>query len=203
MRIALKLLLLALVAGAALAVASPAVAQIEVSEEANGAPCPEVTQNDDHVIAGGCQVHVDAEDPMVFRTHSPAFGEVTFAICDAEYDLRLQASGHGLADGISLAGGSCNLEPCDEADHTNYAWIFSMSDFGAPPLGGELTLCVRPSGSAEGNDPFECLIGQTGIDDNDHNYEFRSNGARCSNQLTLTTITMHMVFEDPEVEITR
>lgn len=201
MRTARKLVLLLVVAVGSMAfMASTAAAQIEVNDEATGNPCPEVTQDDDHLVDGGCETHVSTEDPMVFRNHVAGLGEVIFATCTVEFTLRIQASGHGLAHDITLGGGACGLEPCDEGvTHLNFAWIFSTSEFAGIP-GSALTFCIRPATAAEGNSANECLIGQTIVVDNNHTYEFRSNGARCSN-LPATSVTMHLAMDGQPIEI--
>jgi len=119
MRIARKLALLATLALTALAFAAPtATAQtspLEITNEATGEHCPNITVSGaGHTVTGGCVIHLVSENEFVLRQH--IFGiESQVLICESEFTARLNEDAEGYATNQILPDhGACNREACDE-----------------------------------------------------------------------------------------
>lgn len=190
MRTAISTFVLAIVA--AFALAGPASAQIEVTEEATGNHCSAVSLSG-HTVSGGCVVaaQTEAGAPATLSAHIPGSGESVFSVCDNSFGGHVQETGHGFIDNQSLSGASCALTPCQEAGAVNKPWPLYMHEF-ANQLSLVTSFCVNsPAGESV------CSVDLTIVDDGDHAYEVRNRavatGSRCS-QNPAVSLAGHWIF---------
>jgi hypothetical protein len=143
MRIARKLMLLAMLAIAATAVAAPsAFAQASTEPElhnqtprlivqqevhAGGADvnCPLVTPSPPvsppalppTTAGGGCRAHVTSgAQTIVLSNHDAAGAEAVVSVCGVEFDIRVDVAGEGYITHQEFTGaaGTCNVRPCGQ-----------------------------------------------------------------------------------------
>jgi hypothetical protein len=219
MRLARKLFLFA-AAIAMFAIAAPAANAIEVTDEASGNHCSEVStdegqENAMHVVSGGCEVHATSETTADLRGHWEDTGEVTLSQCDNEFNARLHESGNGLIYNQILTDppvGACGLAPCDEANGEKIPWPANLMEFGAFEA-LQVTFCTRLSPDPAGTQGNPCTV-FIPLDTVDHEYEFstlapgptlpHSTGAplqsRCSQNAAIS-LTGHWEVTDTPIEI--
>ena len=135
MCIARKLTLLAMLAIAAAAFATPtAFAQIEpithnqspslIGQEevhaANDVDCPLVTPSPPPAMPpplanGGCRVHMATAGTIDISIHDPSGGiEMLVSRCSYEFDMRIDAAGEGYFTHQELTGASCGRKACGQ-----------------------------------------------------------------------------------------
>jgi hypothetical protein len=139
MRIARKMLLLALTAMAAMAMAaSTASAQtVEITNEATGTHCGAVTLTG-HTVSGGCLLHAASTSDVVLE----AFGSVS-SVCANEFTGRTHEDGGGYLFNQTLTGPDCDTAPCTEAGGVKRPWPATISEEGPGALTLEANFCVR------------------------------------------------------------
>jgi hypothetical protein len=125
MRTALKLLLVAATALAALAfTATNASAQLSVENEASEAACP--------ALPTGCHVEFEAEDVPLFA-HIPSVGELPQSNCNVLLEARIGPDGEGdvveanLTDPHNPGLADCTREPC-ETDEVMEPWPIHINE---------------------------------------------------------------------------
>jgi hypothetical protein len=224
MRLARKLFLFA-AAIAMFAIAAPAANAIEVTDEASGNHCSEVStdegqENAMHVVSGAnCEVHATTEDETTANLagHWEDTGEVTFSRCENEFNARLHESGNGLIYNQILTEPDppavCGLAPCDEANEAKIPWPANLMEFGAFEA-LQVTFCTRLSTTEPGDQGNPCTVFIPLDVGPDHEYEFttiapgptlpHSTGAplqsRCS-QNAAVSLTGHWEVTGTPVEI--
>ncbi|MEX1141493.1 MAG: hypothetical protein WEB79_04195 [Thermoleophilaceae bacterium] len=106
-----KLILLAVMAAAAMALSAPsAFAAVEVEDSASGTMC-------DNTTAGYCEINWGAD--LATLTVHTIFGEVNYT-CDWSIPTHVQSDGSGSTESVSITNetggsGNCgNLDPCEE-----------------------------------------------------------------------------------------
>lgn len=178
MRVAHKLLVAAVVALVAVAFgASPASAQVEVSDEATGAHCGAVTLDEDHNVSGGCRIRAVTEIETLVRAFVPTFGFITVSTCEELFEAAIGEDGTGYLYSAIHAqheGSSCTSVQCDEADHALRPWPFTVESTGRM----RLYYCVRNyTNTSEGDAGMVCYTTMDLVDDGNHQYELRATGA--------------------------
>lgn len=166
MQFARKLILLAVLGAATLAVtAAAASAQIEVTQEViDNYHCPELFQGFEHVVTGGCIVEFDSTGDVELYANVPGIGVVQLSNCKMLTEATVAEDGTGYIVGTTFLGPPppgfpCTRTACDEAapDHQELLWPLSFEENG----GGEsleMTLCLRPSANAEGAGHMPCTV---------------------------------------------
>jgi hypothetical protein len=174
MRIARKLMLLAMLAVAAAAVAAPsAFAQNEplahnqtprliVAQEVHAAtdvPCPAVTPSPAPnptplVTAGGCRFHV-VGTAITFAVHDAAGNEILVFTCNWEFDVRVDSAGEGYISHQEFtqgAAGTCTRRACGQVTpptSEGRAFSFFMQETEPAPRERAVVLfCTEPIGAA-------------------------------------------------------
>jgi hypothetical protein len=117
MRFARRLFLLAVAAVAAMAFASPALAQtdVEISTEPGDVHCdPVVMEEEGHGISGGCWLHATSVGSIVLLQN-----ETPLTSCGSEFEARVDEWGHGYIYDQQLTEPptppiTCGAEPCTE-----------------------------------------------------------------------------------------
>jgi hypothetical protein len=207
MRIARKLMLLALTALAAMALAAPsafaqgpeteplavpASTDLSVTAEPAGTACSAVTPATPPVsgvftTAGGCVVHGGGNN-IVLSGH--LFGiESTDSTCTVEFDLRTDGSGRGyLAHQEFTTGttGTCTRKPCDQATFTSpqsegrpWRGYASESQTGAPEETIRVLFCVEDR-DADGGNRRHCNVVVPFTETANHRYPFTANDVNAS-----------------------
>lgn len=182
-----RLLVLAVMAVAATAFASPASAQtLEITDEATGNHCAAVTTFVTDVN-GGCLTHANSEGLVSIRKH--IFGiESTITNCYQEFAMRLSEDGTGYILEQAITGAMCARQACvNTAEPTQ--WPVSAFE-GTPDFEGVfegteylfVTFCVEPvgGGTEEGcsiDYPFQSR-------ENQHSQEYGHVGEMPSRLLT-------------------
>jgi len=186
MRIARKLILLALMAMAAMAfAASSASAQIEVSQE-GGAHCP----------AAGCVVHATSEAEVDLEL----FGEVLTS-CLNEFEANIGEDGVGEIYSQTLTGPLCAAEPCETVAGSPDPWpIVGDETAGVETLFATFCVDIHSVGLQT-----LCANAPINIVSVGHAQEFSANAAVCEND-PFTHVTGHWNTETDEnhgsIEIT-
>jgi hypothetical protein len=165
MRLARKLLLLAIAVVAASALMAPAASATEavtiVREVTGGVQnCPNVSKVG-HVVSGGCTFHTEGEFHLDFHI----FGiEGAEAECHLELEGRIQANGEGYVTDFTVTQGGhgdpdCGVTtfpPCAEAETespaNDFPWHFTGEETALNTVQGHFDLCIDPTetGHCEG-----------------------------------------------------
>jgi hypothetical protein len=196
MRLARKLVLLATMAMAAMALAAPsafaqseplahhAVPDIQVRAEPAGTLCPAVTINATRTVAaGGCIVHGSGPN-IVLVAH--VFGvESVQSTCNVEFDLRIDADGEGFLTHQELTQGTqgvCTRRPCGSlpAGTEGRPWEVSGRETGTVAPREILTalFCVETLNSdGTHSSPTHCEVDVPMTEPTNHRYTFTTPGA--------------------------
>jgi putative hemolysin len=110
MRLARKLMLLALMGLAAAAVAAPSASATEPITVTNAAGA-----NCSNLAGGQCVVHVTQEAGEQFELGAqiPFLGYVHQTNCDMEYDLNINGAGVGSISNLNISNCSSSMGPCN------------------------------------------------------------------------------------------
>ena len=164
MRIARKLMLLATMAMAAMALMAPSASatdpNIQIVDE-SGTPCPGVQRDapeSAHTVSGGCFIHAEGE----VRYFLHIFGiESTEAICRVEFEGRIQANGEGYITAVTETphppeDEQCNdatVEECTEAQsnvHGNeFPWHGTGEEIDTGVVEAHFDVCLDPAEAGE------------------------------------------------------
>jgi hypothetical protein len=159
MRIALKLCLPAVVLAIAAVAAPAATAQtptVEVTNEATGEHCPDVTG----VFSGGCLVHMTAETTAAYHL----FGvEAIYSDCLLEFNGRIGEGGAGYIYQTFLAGHP-GLNDCMSPCYSGGSIEIKETAPGVEALA--YTVCHNNGGGTT----YRCAIEQPLVDTGDHSY---------------------------------
>jgi hypothetical protein len=133
---------------------------------ANDVPCPAVTPSPTPtpgplLTGGGCRVHKVGPN-TTFSVHTVGGMEAIAAICDVEYDARIDAAGEGYISHQELVGlpDTCARRACGQVTpptSEGRAWSMYMYETEpAPRERGVLLFCIEPlDGSGP---PHHCEI---------------------------------------------
>jgi hypothetical protein len=185
MRFARRLFLLAVAAVAAMAFASPALAQtdVEIRHEVGGAHCEAVTMEDEgHGIDGGCWLHATSVGAVVLLQN-----EVPVTSCLNEFEARVDEFGHGYIYDQQLTEPppppvTCGVEPCTEdggslpADEQE-EWEFQIDEPNGPSEEEErltANFCISPIGAM--GTKTRCELEVDVVDLDTHDYRFATAG---------------------------
>lgn len=186
-----KLLLLAMIALAAMAIGAPTTSgqvaedheTLEITNEETGLHCPAV--NPDHTVDSGCLVHASSEAGVILRKH--VFGiESTITTCNVEAWGRVNEDAEGYALHIQLSGAGCQRQPCKPAGggepnewpaHGDEAHSVDppRGETGTVPIGTKdeimtITFCIEPiGGGTDETCEIDAPVAETAIS---HQYEF-------------------------------
>jgi hypothetical protein len=201
MRIARKLMLLAMLALAATALAAPAAFAQDVEPElhnqtprlivqqeihaANDVNCPAVVPSPPPnpaptVTSGGCRLHVASVGTVPLTQHDAAGNEVVVTACTVEFDVRIDSAGEGYMAHQEFTGplGTCNVKPCGQVTpptSEGRAWSFHARETEpAPREVATVLFCIEalPSGP-----PAHCEITVPFSQTATHRYSFVANDA--------------------------
>jgi hypothetical protein len=174
MRFARRLFVLAVAAVAAMAFASPALAQteVEVSTEPGAEHCPAVTMaGEGHGISGGCLMHATSVGQVVFFN-----GGSPIMACSSEFEARVDEFGHGYIYDQVFTGPQCIIEPCTEdppTDNEQEEWEFQIDEPNGSSAESErltFAFCISPVGDMATKVRCELEIGTTDLDDHDYRF---------------------------------
>lgn len=171
MRIARKLMLLAMLAIAATALAVPSAFAQETEPElhnqtprllvaqevhaANDVACPAVTPSpppnpSPNVTAGGCRLHFSAPNVALVAHVSAGGMEVPVSTCNVEFDARLDAAGEGWISHQEFTPGTvgtCTQQPCDPVNAEGRAYGIHLQETEpAPREVAHALFCTEPIG---------------------------------------------------------
>jgi hypothetical protein len=136
MRIARKLMLLAVVAVAAMAFTASSASAVGVNDEASGEPCSAVSNTHHGDGTGGCQIHATSVTPIELAT------SLGMILCDNEFEARVDGAGEGYIYGQTLTncqGGT--VVPCAESGVVDN-WVVHLNAEDSM----EATFCVTAFG---------------------------------------------------------
>ena len=207
MRLARKLMLLAVMALAAMAVAAPsafaqgseteplavsASTDLSVSAEPSGALCTAVTPATPPAsglfdTVGGCVVH-GGGNAIVLSGH--LFGiESVDSTCNVEFDLRTSGTGTGYLahqEFTPAATGTCTRKPCNQASFAapqseGRPWrgFAFESQTGAPEERITVLFCVEDR-DADGGNRRHCNVTVPFTETTNHRYTFTANDINAS-----------------------
>jgi hypothetical protein len=179
MRLVRKMVLLAMMAIAAAAVATPSASgqteplvhtqdpHLETRSEPGGILCPAVTPAppapatpEVFTTGGGCRLHVTGTS-IVLTAH--IFGiESTDSSCNVEFDMRVDAQGEGYLSHIELtqgATGTCTRRACHQTEagtppptgqSEGRPWGFYTREVSPGAINLTMLFCLEPRGNPHG-----------------------------------------------------
>ena len=199
MRIARKLLLLALTAACATALAaSTATATISVNAEPGG-PCPAVS-NISHVVTGGCHVNFISEGGVSLNAHIPGLGEILQSRCTLDVEARFGPDGEGWVNRATLntIDPNCTRRVCDEIPMTFRPWRIHIQEPSAGEERIRTTLCLRTIPDGEGAAGQLCTLVVPLITIATHRYRVLATPAQRCAQLVVASVTADLQTQGPE-----
>jgi hypothetical protein len=178
MRKTTRALLLGAVTGAILAGHAQSAAGVEVSREAFGEHCPEVTLGT-HSATGGCRISVVGEGDFQME----AFGSLLSA-CHVDYEMRIDEDGHGYIYNQTAIGTGCTTPICATSGAPR-PWEVQIHE-SAGTMTMQTSSCFESSSVGTINCTYDqqLLIGG-------HTYEFLALASPCTGPLSFIHITSH------------
>jgi hypothetical protein len=170
MRLARKLMLLATMAIAAMALAAPSAFgqnDVEVTNEATGAHCGTLATTP-------CSAHGVSTGSVTLTAH--VFGaESVQTVCNNEFTLQTDEDGNGRLINQNLSGASCTRQPCRDADNNVLPWNGTGAETAVGVLRLTVNFCVEPiGGGSDTTCELEVPIKHSG----GHAYEFGTKDAK-------------------------
>ena len=199
MRIARKLLLLALTATAAMALAaSTASATISVNAEPGGA-CPAVS-NVSHVVTGGCHVNFISEGGVSLNAHIPGLGEILQSRCTLDVEARFGPDGEGWVNRATLntLDPGCARRTCDELPMTFRPWRVHIRETAAATEQIRITFCRRTIPQGEGAAGQLCTLNLPFTATATHRYRITASPAQRCAEIPVLSLTGDFSTQGPE-----
>jgi hypothetical protein len=147
MRIARKLLVVAVLTAATMAFGASSASAVEVSDVAGH--CTAVTLMPDHEVEGGCRVEAVSERETVTQAFVSGVGFVTISACEEHVEAAVGEDGTGYIYAVTHVGHEgtpCTRTQCDEANMAKIPWSLSLTS----TTNMEYTFCLRTISGGEG-----------------------------------------------------